>query len=220
MGQASSGRKKVMQSSRRPNSNNLEKLKAYEARSAQFRSLGYDRVLAARWVVEQAGGIVGPVLDVGTGKGALAIELVRAGMDVVSVDVDHEEQALAALLAAKAGVQDRIRLIHGDAERLPYPDGFFGCAAMMDVLHHLPRPIPVLHEMARVVMKGGRIVIADFDERGFQIIARVHREEGREHPRFQTSVDMAKEELVSHGFRFLTRIAECFHDDAALAKHE
>jgi ubiquinone/menaquinone biosynthesis C-methylase UbiE len=196
----------------------LERLRAFRARDLEFSRLGYDRAAAARFVVAAGGALSGPALDVGTGKGVLATELARRGLEVVSVDVDLEEQELAGLLAQETGVGDRISFVLGDAARLECPDGKFGCAAMMDVLHHLEEPVEVLREMARLVADKGTIIVADFDEQGFELVARVHREEGREHPRTKATVDVAEDVLCKSGFRCLKRTNGHFHEVAVLTK--
>jgi ubiquinone/menaquinone biosynthesis C-methylase UbiE len=157
-------------------------------------------------------------LDVGTGKGLLAIELARTGMDVVSVDLDADEQELASLLAEQAGMSGRICFVHGDAAHLSYRYGSFGCVAMMDVLHHLHDPVPVLDEMVRVLASEGRMVVADFDEQGFDLVARVHRAEGRGHPRTAATVSLAETELVGLGLRPIARMTACLHEMAVLCK--
>ena len=167
------------------------RLQAFRERCEVYLRRGYDRFAAARHVVDAAASLRGPALDVGTGQGFLALELARRGLDIVSVDVDAEAQELAWLRAEEAGLGNRIAFVAGDTSRLPYPDGHFGCAAMMDVLHHLDTPGPVLREMGRVVAEGGLVVIADFDEQGFELVSRVHREEGREHPRTAATVGLA-----------------------------
>ena len=65
----------------------------FEARIAQYRALGHDRLAAVRFVAGAAGRLHGPALDVGTGRGLLARELARLSLDVVSVDVDASEAA-------------------------------------------------------------------------------------------------------------------------------
>jgi ubiquinone/menaquinone biosynthesis C-methylase UbiE/acyl-coenzyme A thioesterase PaaI-like protein len=193
-------------------------LSAFRSRTERYLREGYDRIAAARFVAAAAGPLEGPALDVGTGKGLLATALARMGLDVVSVDVDAFEQATAAVLAAEVGVRDRIRFVRGDATHLPFPDAHFGCAAMFDVLHHLADPAPVLREMARVVKPRGAIIVADFDETGFELVARVHREDGHEHTRTTATVDGARRELTRLGFRCTNDREDHHHRVAALVK--
>jgi ubiquinone/menaquinone biosynthesis C-methylase UbiE len=180
---------------------NLEERKAsFRTRTEQYCRLGYDQFAAARCVAEAAGRLDGPALDVGTGKGLLAIALARLGLDVVSVDVSAEDSELAAALARDAGFDSRIRFLLQDARSLPYPNHAFGCAAMMEVLHHLDDARPVLAEMARLVRPGGAIVVADFTEEGFALVDAVHRADGVEHPRSPIGLQDAREFLSSLGW--------------------
>jgi ubiquinone/menaquinone biosynthesis C-methylase UbiE len=156
--------------------------KLFVARTEQFRSLGHDRLAAARYVAEAGGETGGPALDVGTGKGLLAMALARRGLDVVSVDTSAEDVPLASGLAAEEGLAPRIRFLTSDAASLPFPDGHFATCASMDALHHLQDGRAVLSEMVRVLRPGGTLVVADFDLRGFEIVARLHGEEGHSHP--------------------------------------
>jgi ubiquinone/menaquinone biosynthesis C-methylase UbiE len=195
-----------------------ERLRAFHARDEQYRLLGHDRWAAARFVAEAAGQFQGTALDVGTGKGLLAIEMARAGMDLVSVDLDADEQDVASLLAEEAGVSGHIRFVHGDAAHLSFSDGSFVCVAMMDVLHHLHAPVPVLAELTRVLAPAGHMVVADFDEQGFELVARVHRAEGREHPRTAATVSLAEAELARLGLRPIARMTACLHEVAVLFK--
>jgi ubiquinone/menaquinone biosynthesis C-methylase UbiE len=194
------------------------RLRAFRERTLEYLRHGHDRLGAARFVVETAGGLRGPALDVGTGKGLLAIALARSGAEVISVDLVDDEQELARLLAEEAGVGGRIRFLRQDAAHLPYPDRGFGCAAMMDVLHHLDDPGPVLREMARVVDERGVIVVADFDEAGFELVARVHREEGRVHPRSAATVAAAEAELLAAGFHRLAWATGELHEVVVLSR--
>jgi len=177
-----------------------EHMVTFCARTEQYRRLGYDRFAAARSVADAAGRLEGPALDVGTGKGLLALALAQRGLDVVSVDVSTEDSELAATLARDAGLDGRIRFLLQDAGCLPFPDGFFGSAAMMEVLHHLDDARPVLAEMARLVRPGGTILVADFTEEGFSLVASVHRADGHEHARSACTLGDAQEVLASLGW--------------------
>ncbi len=48
-----------------------------------------------------------------------------------------------------------------DAHRLPFPDGSFSGVVMLDVLHHLERPIVFLKEASRVLQSGGRLAMIE-----------------------------------------------------------
>src|SRR6202022_2644093 len=48
-----------------------------------------------------------------------------------------------------------------DAHSLPFPNGFFSGVVMLDVLHHLERPIDFLQEASRVLKTGGRLAMIE-----------------------------------------------------------
>ena len=87
------------------------------------------------------------------------------------------------LSARYAGVEEKVRFVRRDAVRLPWRAGTFDAAVTMNAMHHIKHFERVLKEMLRVVKPGGKIVLADFSPRGFQILAREHRAEGKIHPR-------------------------------------
>jgi ubiquinone/menaquinone biosynthesis C-methylase UbiE len=185
--------------------------RVFFARTEQFLREGHDLFGAAQFVAEAAGCLESPALDVGTGEGLLAMALARRGLDLVAVDVSEEDSALAALLVREAGLAGRIRVLRGDARSLPLPDGYFGCVAMMDVLHHLEDAAPVLGEMVRVVRPRGRIVVADFTDEGFERVAAVNRAEGHEHPRSAVTVDEARAVLAGAGWELCGETAGHLH---------
>jgi ubiquinone/menaquinone biosynthesis C-methylase UbiE len=177
------------------------KRQAFVRRTKRYLELGHDRHAAAEFVADLPRQAEGSVLDIGTGKGLLAVALAERFPEVVSVDVTAEDSELAVLLADEAGVLARIKFLTLDAASLPFPDGQFGCVAMMDVLHHLEEGAPVLREAARVLRPAGTIVLADFTSEGLDLIARVHREDGREHPVGPATLEWASSWLQGQGFR-------------------
>jgi ubiquinone/menaquinone biosynthesis C-methylase UbiE len=152
-------------------------------REARLRRFGYDSPAAIRFVLAQAMPLGGKVLEIGTGKGRFLIRLAQHVKTVISVDVSAEEQRCARLNARYAGVERKIRFVLQDAGRLPWGAGTFDAAVTMNAMHHIAHFKRVLGEMVRVVRPGGKIVLADFSPRGFQIISREHRDEGKTHPR-------------------------------------
>ena len=103
------------------------------------------------------------VLDVATGTAAVAIELARRrGCRVVGVDQSAEMLDVARRRVAEAGLGDRIELVEGTAERLPFPDGLFDGLTFTYLLRYVDDPAATLCEVARVVRPGGAIAMLEF----------------------------------------------------------
>ncbi len=168
------------------------RLAAYRARREAFEALGHYGARAAALVLDAAGPLEGPVLDLGSGMGVMARELARRGHSVESVDVNAEEQEVAVALTSGSGLETRIRFTPADGSDLPFPDAAFGAAVSFNVLHHLRDGASVLREVLRVVRPGGVLVLADFSPEGFDYAARVHVAEGATHPEGPVTLDWAR----------------------------
>ncbi|HWQ92557.1 MAG TPA: class I SAM-dependent methyltransferase [Clostridia bacterium] len=168
-------------------------------RDARLRHFGYDSPAAIKFVLDQAIPLNGSVLEIGTGKGRFLIELARKVEAVTTVDISAEEQQSATLNARYAGMEGKITFVLHDAGELPWADSTFDAVVTMNAMHHIPHFRQVLHEMLRVVKPGGKIILADFSPRGFQIIARAHRAEGKLHPRAHHDFRELRQELRKRG---------------------
>jgi demethylmenaquinone methyltransferase/2-methoxy-6-polyprenyl-1,4-benzoquinol methylase len=105
----------------------------------------------------------GSVLDVATGTAAVAIELVRQhGCRVVGLDQSTEMLAGAQGRVDAAGVSDRITLVEGGAEQLPFPDGAFDALTFTYLIRYVEDPGATLAELARVVKPGGVMAGLEF----------------------------------------------------------
>jgi demethylmenaquinone methyltransferase/2-methoxy-6-polyprenyl-1,4-benzoquinol methylase len=105
----------------------------------------------------------GSVLDVATGTAAVAIELVRQkGCRVVGLDQSAEMLEGARNRIEAAGLADRIRLVKGGAESLPFPDGAFDALTFTYLIRYLEDPAGTLAELARVVRPGGIMAGLEF----------------------------------------------------------
>jgi demethylmenaquinone methyltransferase / 2-methoxy-6-polyprenyl-1,4-benzoquinol methylase len=98
------------------------------------------------------------VLDVATGTGAVARELVRQhGCAVVGLDQSPE-----MLAEARRRVGDRVELVEGNADRLPFEDASFAAVTFTYLLRYVADPAATLAELARVVRPGGTIAGLEF----------------------------------------------------------
>ncbi len=104
------------------------------------------------------------VLDVATGTGLVAQELVRH-YDCDVVGLDQSPQMLAgaqARLEADRGLAERVSLVRGQAEQLPFADEQFHHLTFTYLLRYVEDPLATMAELARVVKPGGRIASLEF----------------------------------------------------------
>ncbi len=103
------------------------------------------------------------VLDVATGTAAVAIELARAKVcDVVGLDQSVEMLSAGRERIAAAGLEGRVRLVEGTAERLPFGDGEFAGLTFTYLLRYVDGPAATLRGLARVVRPGGTVAALEF----------------------------------------------------------
>jgi demethylmenaquinone methyltransferase / 2-methoxy-6-polyprenyl-1,4-benzoquinol methylase len=135
----------------------------------------YDRVAAAlsfgqdpRWRAAMVGAVGAVaeerVLDVATGTGLVARALVRRyGCSVVGLDQSPQMLGRArARLDEDQMLAERVSLVQGEAERLPFADREFDHLTFTYLLRYVEDPGATLTELARVVRPGGQIASLEF----------------------------------------------------------
>lgn len=102
------------------------------------------------------------VLDVGCGIGGPSRHLAAAfGCDVVGIDLTEAYCEVAALLAERVGLGDRVAYRQGDALAMPFEDGAFDAAYTQHVAMNIEDKAGLYAEVARVLKPGGRFGIYD-----------------------------------------------------------
>jgi demethylmenaquinone methyltransferase / 2-methoxy-6-polyprenyl-1,4-benzoquinol methylase len=103
------------------------------------------------------------IIDVATGTAAVAMELARRnGCQVVGLDQSEEMLAEGRRRVSAAGLTNRIELVQGRAEQLPFADESFGGLTFTYLLRYVDEPAATLAELARVVRPGGTIGMLEF----------------------------------------------------------
>jgi ubiquinone/menaquinone biosynthesis C-methylase UbiE len=126
----------------------------------------YERDRVSRWLAElqhEALDAVGldtrdRLLDVGCGTGAAVRSASRVAASAVGVDLSPGMIERARELAADS---PNTEFIEADVEALPFADASFSAALCTTSLHHYPKPDRALAEIGRVLVAGGRLVVAD-----------------------------------------------------------
>jgi ubiquinone/menaquinone biosynthesis C-methylase UbiE len=195
-----------------------ERESLFQRRTQYYLSQGYDRVKAANFVAKCASELQSPALDIGAGKGLLSIAVAKRGIDVLAIDLNEYDLQFANYLTEKENLKDKITFLCLDATSLPFEDSYFKTVVMMDVLHHLQNGEPVLKEMERVLSQDGKMIIAEFDEEGFEIVAKAHQNEGTTHPRSDFTLEKAISILQQCNLKFFLKTNKHFQNVVVLMK--
>ncbi len=140
-------------------------------------SLGIDQRWRRRTV--RALALDGPsrVLDLATGTADLALLIARQGPAVRVVGLDPAERMLAVgrEKTARAHLDDRVELITGDAQKLPFPEDSFDGVTIAFGIRNVPDRPRALREMRRVTRPGGRVAVLELSEPRGGLISRIAR---------------------------------------------
>ena len=129
-------------------------------------SLGLDRswrTRAVRALQLRAGA---RVLDVATGTADLAIAIAAAHPDaeVVGLDPSSGMLEIGKRKVAAAGLAERVSLVTGDGQALPFEAAHFDGATIAFGIRNVPdRPL-ALREMRRVLRDGARLAVLELAE--------------------------------------------------------
>jgi SAM-dependent methyltransferase len=170
----------------------MSKVEQVWCRSLPWRALTGRVVLP--WALQGAQ-LQGEVLEIGSGAGANAAELLRRHdrAHITATDVDP-----AMLEAARRRLHEfggRATVTPADATSLPFADGRFDTVVSLIMLHHVIDWEAALGEVARVLRPGGRFVGYDMiDNAPARLIHRVDRS-----PHRLVRTDELRSELRSRG---------------------
>jgi demethylmenaquinone methyltransferase/2-methoxy-6-polyprenyl-1,4-benzoquinol methylase len=117
------------------------------------------------------------ILDVATGTGDLAIELATAcpRATVIGLDPSPGMLAVARDKLGRRRLADRVELVVGDAQQLPYRNCELDAATIAFGIRNVPDRPAALRELARVVRPGGRIAVLELGEPGGGLIGSIAR---------------------------------------------
>ena len=130
-----------------------------------FLSLGIDilwRKRAVRLLTKHQPQLI---LDIATGTGDFAIEaLSLKPKKIIGVDISEVMLSVGREKLIKKNLTDKIELISGDSEVLPFEDNFFDAVIVSFGVRNFENLEKGLSDMLRVLKPGGKVVILEFSK--------------------------------------------------------
>ncbi len=102
------------------------------------------------------------VLDIGAGYGGAARHLVqRRDCHVTCLNLSETQNQRNRELTSAAGLSDRVSVVHGNFEEIPFEPGQFDVVWSQDAILHSGDRERVLDEVRRVLRPGGTFIFTD-----------------------------------------------------------
>ena len=99
------------------------------------------------------------ILEVGVGTGRLAIRLANLGAKITAVDVSPQ------MLAVLKSKNDKVKIVMGDAENLPFSNDVFDLVIATFLIVNLKNPKIFFDEAYRVLKDGGQLVVTNINQK-------------------------------------------------------
>jgi ubiquinone/menaquinone biosynthesis C-methylase UbiE len=103
------------------------------------------------------------ILDIGCGTSQFAARVLPRFSKAEVVGLDLSRSMLRASQGRCFRGHNRMRLVQGDSQKLPFADDSFDLVTCSHSFHHYPNQLQVVSEMHRVLRPEGRLMIIDGD---------------------------------------------------------
>jgi demethylmenaquinone methyltransferase/2-methoxy-6-polyprenyl-1,4-benzoquinol methylase len=133
-----------------------------------FLSLGIDKIWRRKMIKEV--GMVNPnlLLDVATGTGDVAINTLKQlnnnNLRIVGIDISPEMLNIGKKKINTEGVSDKIEMLVGDSENLPFENNKFDAVTVAYGVRNFENLEKGLAEMNRVLKPNGKLVVLEFSK--------------------------------------------------------
>jgi len=111
---------------------------------------------AIRMLGELGGIRDGICIDIGCGSGLLDVEIAkRSNFKIIGLDIDPNVKPLFDKYIREANMQDRLSIVIGDAQKMPFPDNYADVIVSRGTLTFIPDIGKCLREVQRVMKPTG-----------------------------------------------------------------
>jgi demethylmenaquinone methyltransferase/2-methoxy-6-polyprenyl-1,4-benzoquinol methylase len=131
-----------------------------------FLSFGIDRFWRWRAIKIISKSFKNPhILDVATGTSDLAIAAMKLNpTKIIGIDISKKMLEIGRKKVEKKGFSEKIELMSGDSENIPFRDNVFDVAMVAFGVRNFYDPLKGLSEMKRVIREKGMIMVLEFSK--------------------------------------------------------
>lgn len=150
-------------------------------RLSVYKKKGIDFFANRNFILEKIIPVKGKILEIGTGRGYMSLVLARKGLNFYALDNNKESIRTTISNLSYEKLLHRSRFIISDALNLSCQENSFYNIICINLLHHIEDDEMIISELDRIREKNGKIIIADFDWKGREIVNAVHSQNGNTH---------------------------------------
>ena len=102
-------------------------------------------------------------LEIGPGPGYLGLEWLKKseGTTLRALEISADMIKMAEKNAREYGLQNRVKYVEGDAQKMPFEDNTFDGVFTNGSLHEWSQPSRIFNEVYRCLKPGGKYLISD-----------------------------------------------------------
>lgn len=138
----------------------IEEAETFDRLAEKYLYIAEDLIAQMALAVAPA---AGTFLELCSGPARIPIKLAQLNprCEVFAVDYSKNMIQIARKNADKSPTGQRVRLVRGDAKKLPFKENFFDLVTSSHAIHHLSDPVQFFNEVTRVVKPDGAILLID-----------------------------------------------------------
>ncbi len=133
-----------------------------------FFSLGIDKLWRKKAIKILKKENPETILDVATGTGDFALQSIKNGLPatgkITGLDISNGMLEIGRKKIKKRSLSDRIEMVQGDSENLPFADNTFDATMVAFGVRNFQNLQPGLQDMHRVIKPGALCVVLEFSK--------------------------------------------------------
>ncbi|MBL7084662.1 MAG: methyltransferase domain-containing protein [Candidatus Omnitrophica bacterium] len=181
----------------------------FSERVSLYKKRGLDFLKSREFILEKAENLKGNILEIGSGTGYTTLSLAKAGYEFASIDKDKEAFKTSALNLAYENLLSQVKFYIMDGKSLAFANNSFRNVVIVNLFHHINGVNKILSEADRVLRTAGKLILADFNRSGMEIVNSVHKAEGRIHENSGVTKDYVYSYFHKLGYEIESYDEEC-----------